>query len=267
MKRPFLLTAPTLLWAAASAFGQGAATPTFEVATVRPSAPLTMELLMSGKAHTGRKVDKAYADYGSTSLKLLIAEAYRVKPFEIIGEDWIKSANFDVRGKLPEGASTDSVPEMLQALLVDRFHLKAHRETKEMSAYALVVGKAGSKLTPASADSFQNHAKDVMPWTIEGYAQILSSVAERPVLDETGLKGLYLLPLFAVMHAATPRGEGARAPEAAAGSGADPAVTSAAEAADPDFSAALVGGLKLEPRKAKMSVLVIDHVDTTPTAN
>ena len=54
--------------------------------------------------------------------------------------------------KIPEGASKDKVPEMLQALLADRFKMAAHRETKDHPAYALVVGKSGPKLKEAEPD-------------------------------------------------------------------------------------------------------------------
>jgi uncharacterized protein (TIGR03435 family) len=67
---------------------------------------------------------------------------------------------FDILAKMPEGASKEKVPEMLQALLADRFKMTVHRETKELPAYALVVGKNGSKLKEAPPDTAPPPAPD-----------------------------------------------------------------------------------------------------------
>ena len=53
---------------------------------------------------------------------------------------------FDIAARLPEGATKDDVPEMLRALLVERFKLAAHREKSEQPVLGLVVGKGGPKL-------------------------------------------------------------------------------------------------------------------------
>jgi uncharacterized protein (TIGR03435 family) len=122
--------------------------PAFEVASIRPAPPIT-ELaaqIQSGKAHLGMSIDGARADFGFVSLADLIAQAYRIKPYQLTGPDWMKQQRFDVTAKIPDGASKDQVPEMLQALLADRFKLAVRRETKELPVYALVVGKNGVKM-------------------------------------------------------------------------------------------------------------------------
>jgi uncharacterized protein (TIGR03435 family) len=78
--------------------------------------------------------------------------AYRVKAYQVQGPDWMAQQRFEIQAKIPEGVSSDKVPEMLQALLADRFKLTVHRGTKELPVYALIVGKNGSKLIPASAE-------------------------------------------------------------------------------------------------------------------
>jgi uncharacterized protein (TIGR03435 family) len=98
-------------------------------------------------------VDAARVDIGSLSLADLIRVAYNVKPYQIQGPDWMSSERFDVVANLPEGASKEQVPQMLQALLAERFQLKAHRESKEHSVYALVVGKNGPKLKEAEPET------------------------------------------------------------------------------------------------------------------
>jgi uncharacterized protein (TIGR03435 family) len=60
---------------------------------------------------------------------------------------------FDIQAKLPPGASEDQVPEMLQALLADRFKLTIHREHKDQTVLALVVAKAGLKVKEAVPDA------------------------------------------------------------------------------------------------------------------
>jgi len=129
--------------------------PAFEVASIKPANMPTPAQIASGQAHLGMNVDAARVDIGSTSLAELIRIAYSVKPYQVQGPDWISAERFDVVAKLPEGASKEQVPQMLQALLAERFQLKTHRETKEHSVYALVVGKNGPKLkeSPPDADA------------------------------------------------------------------------------------------------------------------
>jgi len=69
-----------------------------------------------------------------------------VKPFQITGPDWLATTRFDIVAKLPDGASKDDAPKMLQALLEERFKLAVHRDSKEHPVLALVVGKGGPKL-------------------------------------------------------------------------------------------------------------------------
>src|SRR5260370_14808764 len=125
----------------------------FEVASIKPAAPLNPRQLMMGQQRVGMKVDAARVDIANLSLADLVRIAYRVKPYQIAGPDWMKGDRFDILGKLPEGASPDQVPEMLQELLAQRFKLAVHRETKEHAVYALVVGKNGPKLVEAPADA------------------------------------------------------------------------------------------------------------------
>lgn len=123
----------------------------FEVASIKPARPI-QEQAMSGKMHVGMKVDGARVDIGAMSILDLIETAYKVKAYQVNGPDFIKSERFDVLAKLPEGATEKNVPEMLQALLAERFKLTFHRDTKEHSTYALVVAKGGAKMKEATPD-------------------------------------------------------------------------------------------------------------------
>ena len=137
-----------LVWAAAAAPAQ--TKPTFEVASVKPAAldmaKVTAAVQSGEIPRMGPRVDGARAEYIFMALKDLISLAYKVKPYQITGPDWMASQRFDIIAKLPDGASKDDVPMMLQALLEDRFKLALHRESKEGPVLALVVGKGGPKM-------------------------------------------------------------------------------------------------------------------------
>ncbi len=129
--------------------------PAFDVATVKPSAPLDMAKLaaevQAGKMpRLGARIDASRASYTYMSLKELIAAAYKLKGYQISGPAWLASERFDIVGTIPDGASKDDVPAMLQALLEDRFKLAAHRDVSEHRVLALVVGKNGPKLKESS---------------------------------------------------------------------------------------------------------------------
>ena len=153
-----------LLLSAGLGFGQSPAAKQapvveFEVASIKPAQPLATQAA-AGKFHVGMTIDGARVDIGSLSLADLIPIAFRVKPYQVSGPGWMSSERFDVIGKMPDGAGKEQVPEMLQALLADRFKLTIHRDNKDQAVYALVAGKNGSKLkeavpeteTQASAD-------------------------------------------------------------------------------------------------------------------
>jgi uncharacterized protein (TIGR03435 family) len=136
----------------ATAFGQTPAVKLeFDVASIRPAGPIEA-MAASGKMHVGMHIDGARVDIGMMSLADLIQIAYKVKRYQVTGPNWMGVQRFDIMGKLPEGATKDQVPEMLQSLLADRFKLTIHRDTKEQSVYALVVGKGGSKLKESPPD-------------------------------------------------------------------------------------------------------------------
>lgn len=143
-------------------FGQTASGPTFEVATVKPSALDVMKLaqqMQSGQTPAiGAHVDRARAQYTFMSLKELIASAYSLKAFQITGPDWLNdmSLRFDIVAKMPDGSTVDQAPQMLQALLAERFKLVVHRENKEHPVLALVVGKGGPKLQETPPDPTQD---------------------------------------------------------------------------------------------------------------
>jgi uncharacterized protein (TIGR03435 family) len=127
----------------------------FEVATIKLARPI-QEQAMAGKMHVGVNVDGARVDIGAMSLIDLIGIAFKVKPHQISGPDsmnsWLNVDRFDIIGKIPDGVDKDKMPEMVLALLVERFKFTFHRENRDHQIYALVVGKNGPKLKESPPD-------------------------------------------------------------------------------------------------------------------
>jgi len=150
---------------AAGAIGQTAA-PKFEVTSVKVSPLDLMQLAQQVAAggslpKMGPRVDGARADYNFMTIKELIVEAYKVKAFQVTGPDWLNATTaqrFDIQAKIPDGVAKEQAPQMLQALLADRFKLAVHRDSKERPVLALVAGKDGPKLKPST-----EKAEDIDP--------------------------------------------------------------------------------------------------------
>lgn len=160
----------------------------FEVATIKPARPL-QEQALSGKMHVGEKIDGARVDYGSMSLADLITKAYDVKSFQVVGPDWLKTERFDILAKIPDGVSKDKVPQMLQALLADRFKLAIHRDSREHSVYELVVGKDGSKLKESPPDEPEPAADAPPPKEEKGVTTLDTGQGKVSVKTQTDSEG------------------------------------------------------------------------------
>ena len=127
------------------ATAQTKAAPAFEVASISPSVPLQTQIT-TGQLRVGATITDSRVDLKSAALAELLILAYRLKPYQLTGPDWIQSERYDVQATIPAGGNKDQVPEMMQALLADRFKLRVHRDKNEHSVYALVVGSDGHKL-------------------------------------------------------------------------------------------------------------------------
>ncbi len=332
MLKKRLLNCAATLFLTPIAFAQApAAAPAFEVATIKPAPPLDPSKIATGQLHLGMSTDAGRVDIGFLSLSDLIRTAYRVKPYQLSGPGWMSEQRWDIQATIPEGASADQVPEMLQALLADRFKLTIHRSTTEHSIYALIVGKNGSKLkeaapdpAPAAAAADGQPAKspakgelvigagenqvrvtrdpagrganvsspkfgqmkvsmgdagamrmEFSKMKMADLVDILTPFVDRPVLDMTELKGSYQvgldLTLEDMMKVARSAGMGAGVPVAqfpvpgATVSGSP--LNAASTPSGSVFSAIEKLGLKLDPRKAAVEMIVVDHLEKTPTEN
>ena len=182
-----------LLLASCAALAQGA----FEVASVKPSPPGAAERSLTRQP--GAKLSASNA-----TVKMLIFLAYQLMPFQVTGgPDWVGSEGFDIQAKAENPKATpEQFREMLQRLLVERFHLQYHLATKELPIYTLVVAKSGSKLVEAKAEGLdvgmRNEGRGRLVGvkaTMPMLAGSLTRVLQRKVVDETGLKGGYSFTL------------------------------------------------------------------------
>jgi len=228
--------------------GHGQSALKFEVASIRPhKGPYTVV----GVHISGPKVTvEAYGLLG------LIMDAYQLNESSQIsgGPPWMSAdtVRFDIAAIAPgEGApSKENVRLMLQALLADRFQLKVHRVTQERPVYALVVAKNGPKLKESAPDeessvtaSGDRTAQITMAnVSTERLAIQLSGGLDRPVVDKTGLKGHYDVKLNWIPEFAGPP------PPGSDGVNIFTAVQEQL-------------GLKLEPQKTSIEILMIDHVE------
>ena len=97
----------------------------FEVASIKPSAQSAQD-----QTSAGLHIDGSIVRYSALSLKLYLGMAYNLKNYQISAPDWMASDRWDITAKLPEGSSPKLVPQMLQALLRDRFQLKCTARPK-----------------------------------------------------------------------------------------------------------------------------------------
>ncbi len=250
------------------------AKPTFEVASVRAADPHPENTIL-----VGMSADPSIVRYRNLTLRDAIRGAYKVRDFQIVAPAWLANARFEVDAKLPQGASTDQIPEMFQSLLEDRFKLTYRREPKEMQVYALLVGKDGPKLKPVEIKidpqqmamgtdgkprpmvSFGGNASSVTVMAPAASLLTLVGVTSRftghPLVDETGIDGLYNFRLTF-------------APEVTDSLGPMPPRDEKAGPADPAptlSDAVKQYGLRIENRKASIDMFVITHIEMTPTEN
>jgi uncharacterized protein (TIGR03435 family) len=259
---------------ACAAFGQSAASPlSFEVASIKPADGLT----------TRMRGDVGRLDYASVSLKLMIQRAYGVQSYQISGPDWIASTRFDVVAKLPIDTPRSKIPEMLQSLLAERFKLATHRETKESSMYALVVGKNGPKMKESEVDpnTPPGPGRGPMTMNLRGnlkaknvnmalLANLLAQQLGLRVVDQTGLQGNYDFDLYYAPDDGQLMSPVGTPPPG----GGVPGEVQVSSARDPDVNGMpLVNavqsqlGLKLEAKKGPVDLVVVDHIEKAPTEN
>jgi uncharacterized protein (TIGR03435 family) len=121
----------------------------FEVVSIKPARPFTPNELAAGTVHRGVKITAPRVDIGFANLEVLIALAYQVERFQVISPVLLVEQPFDILATMPDGATKEQLPAMLQSMLAERFALRVHRERKSLPVYVLEVGKQGPNLAKA----------------------------------------------------------------------------------------------------------------------
>ena len=148
-----IVSASLVVFTCCAAWAQTAEnSPAFEVASVKPAAPITGNFIRVGMRGGPGSSDPGQITYNNVTVKDVVMNAYGVKRFQISGPGWLDSERYDIVAKLPRGATKAEFMVMLQNLLAERFKLTLHREKKDLPMYALVVGKNGPKLKESVDD-------------------------------------------------------------------------------------------------------------------
>jgi len=225
------------------------------------------------------------------TLATLIVKAFDLQGYQFPGTTSLGDSNFDVKAKVPDGATQAEFQTMLQNLLKERFGLTYHYKEKTLRGYHLVVAKNGPKLKesgetarPPVAEQHGGEAHDhngVVAFggsarykaggqSVEVLAKMLSDQLNLPVDDQTGLSGKYDFTLS--WSGANPQSNN-HAEGAWSGGGHDHGgggPSAGGDASGPALFDALQSqlGLKLVPSEQTVArMFVIDHVDQQPAAN
>ena len=274
---------------------------TFEVASIKPAAPQAMGRMQGDWSGGPGTRDPGRVRFTDMTLRMLIMRAYDMQRFQVSGPAWMENRRFDVIANVPDGATRDDVKTMLRNLLADRFKLKLHKESKEVPVYELVVGKGGIKIKEAAQAAgpaeAAGSAAPALPQrdkagflrtphgqlgiqgigngrarmqgdavTMARLTDTLGMALGRPVVDKTGLTGVYDISLDF-----SPEGLGPGPKGAGPGAGGGIAAETPRDMNDSgptlftDIQEQL--GLKLESRKGPVDVLVVDSAEKTPTGN
>ena len=226
--------------------------PTFEVASVKRATG-------GGPAgDVARNVDPSPGSFAmrNVPLRMALEWAYDLKGYQVVGPPWIDNEErYDIIAKAPGPAPNAQMKLMLQALLTERFRMKLHREKRELPVYVLLRGKGELKLKPGDAGGQPTQVGTATQITFKNQpvsrlAGMLTARMDRPVLDLTGIEGVY-------DYTVETGGLGFNGQPPA-----DPT-------AGPSIFTALQDnlGLRLESQKAPIDVLVIDAVQRIPTSN
>jgi uncharacterized protein (TIGR03435 family) len=207
------------------------------------------------------------------------SERIPLQPAQLIGgPDWLDDEHYDIVAKSPVRLTSDTLREMEQALLVDRFQLKTHRESRELPIYALVLARSDRKLGPGMAVTPNDCAPGSVPrpatatadperprcnWfsrtgrfysggiTMATFAEALSLSVDRKVVDHSGLTGYYEFELSFSPDFGAPGGP---LPPGVAPPPSGPDLGSLYTALQEQL------GLKLESTRGTVEVIVIDQI-------
>jgi uncharacterized protein (TIGR03435 family) len=254
----------------------------FEVASIKPAPPGLLNGGMSGGPGTK---DPSLFTCENVDLASLVVVAFDIRWLQFSGPAWMRFTRFNISAKIPEGTTKEQFKLMQQNLLLERFKMTFHHEQRELQTYNLVVAKGGPKLKESPGTPLPGDSSDYKPppgpvkkdedgfpvipdedprpmmsaidgprWvqrfgrrTMEQLAHYVETLVDRPVNDATGLTANYDFTLKWINN------RGRRSDD-----DNGPTIFEALQSQL---------GLKLEPAKAMIDVLVIDHIEKAPTEN
>lgn len=231
--------------------------PAFEVVSIKPVPRPTPEAIRDGTARIAFNIDATRVEIVGYGLTNLVSRAFRVETPQVDSRSFNGVESFEIQAKLPDGATRDQIPEMLQTMLVERFKLAYHRETREYPVTVLIVGKGGMKLqrlpvdAPLESSSTRlsgGGTRTIQTGSISSLFPVMNSFGGFPqMVDETGLAGNYRW----VRNTPPP----------------SPGLTYQ-DAVQESYRVMLdAAGLKLESRKISKETIVVDHLEKMPTEN
>jgi len=224
----------------------------FDVASIRPHAPGDNRFLVRPPSNGG------FTAAGTTA-KFVVMLAYDVQETQVIGgPSWFASEKWDIQARTDDraGHSVEETRRMLQNMLEQRFSLRLHRETQPRPVYILTLAKNGPKLKASDPKGSTNvqvggNSVSVQHGELARMTQLLSTILGRPVVDRTGLTGLYD---FSLQWDDAPIREGGVPGLDAPG------------ALGNDHGSIFTAiqdqlGLRLEPQRAPVEVIVVDGME------
>ena len=230
--------------------------PEFEAVSFKPSDGVEVQVTNNGLLASARRLGLAYTPgrvTGTETLLGYIREAYSVKEWQVLGPRWLGGDSFAIMATMPAETPKATVRLMLRAVLRKRFHLSLHEEERRTPVYTLVIDRRNESLSEVVPNpghySFESGAGSykatAMP--MRAFADSLGRVADRPVVDQTGLSGVYSFILKWSPEFETSPGGGTR----------DTGILEAIRQL----------GFKLEKKDLPQRVLVVDSADRKPTPN
>jgi uncharacterized protein (TIGR03435 family) len=222
----------------------------FEVASIKPSLP-------GGRGYSIIPSAGGRLNMKNMTLKRMLSAAYHVQDFQISGgPKWLETDPYDVLAKAEgnQNLTERQLLDLVKPLLADQFQVAFHWEAKQLPRYSLVVGKGGSKLKEVPADGepqLNIRARKLITGhraPLSQFTEVLSWVMGRVVVDDTGLKNVYDFKLEWSPDELQLTEPGATRPTDGSGN-------SIFEAIHEQM------GLKLEPQKGPVQVLVVDRAE------
>jgi uncharacterized protein (TIGR03435 family) len=230
-------------------------TPTFDVASVKPSPPSDTRYININLGH----LEHGVLTLANTTLSECVQYAYGlVSEEQIDGPDWIRDRHLrvDITAKTAPNTPPAQVLLMTQTLLTERFRMELHREPKPVRHLELTVGKKPPKLpesqegAPLRPGTYNRGRLFYDHQSMHNLVVLLSRQLKQPVLDLTGLTGFYDVHLEWAPDNPVPAETDDAAPL-------------------PDIFQAVEEqlGLHLESKKTPIDIIVIDRADRVPVAN